>query len=165
MRFFRIQFYWCHDIFYAVRIFSMIKFVWNILYFSSTLPWVIASCHFPRYFLFFEAAICLAIQERQYIFERPLFVVDFIFQVFLALVKERGYTDKCFSVLTALLYQFLLPWGQYTLYLEIAILSHLLSLQSFIQFGEIWITIGVANDKLMRCNLIFIAWQEPSRVA
>lgn len=30
------------------QFFPVIKFVWNILFSSLTLPWVMASCHFPR---------------------------------------------------------------------------------------------------------------------
>lgn len=73
--------------------------------------------------------------KRDKTYLRASFVANLTFQVFLALVKERGTTDKCFPALTTLLQQFLLLWATVLLYPGVAILLHPLSFQIFINWG------------------------------
>lgn len=129
VRFCRIQFYWCCDLFYTVTVFSMLNFIRNVLFSSSlALPWVMASCHFCCVLPLLWSRHMFCNPRETILFERS-FVANLVFQVFLALVKEREYARKCFLPSWFCRTRFCCPGP--TIVLGRAILPHPLSFQIF----------------------------------
>lgn len=161
MRFCRIQFYWCCDLFYTVTVFSMLNFIRNVLFSSLALPWVMASCHFCCALPLLWSCHMFCNPRETILFERS-FVANLVFQVFLALVRERQYARKRFLP-SWLSHQILLPRSHHS-----SGEGHPASstfLPDFYVIGEGWIPVGMDSSKPIQCNWIFIAWQKQSRIA
>lgn len=118
----------CCDLFYTVTVLSMLNFIRNVLFSSLALPWVMASCHFCCVLPLLWSCHMFCNPRETILFERS-FVANLVFQVFLALVREREYARRCFLPSWFCRTKFCCPGP--TIVLGRAILPHPLSFQIF----------------------------------